>query len=60
MIKELRRRGIVAWAVPIVFYLIAFRNRLLVLLEWGYACMILERGARIISPPEPSGRGICG
>ena len=63
VIKKLRLRGIVAWVVWLIvhiFYLIGFRNRLLVLLEWGYAYLIVERGARIISPPEHSDKGTCG
>jgi len=51
---KLRLRGWLAWLVWLavhIFYLIGFRNRFLVLLEWGWAYLTFERGARIISPP---------
>lgn len=47
-------RGFIAWLAWLtvhIFYLIGFRNRLLVLLEWGWAYLAFQRGARIISPP---------
>jgi NADH dehydrogenase len=37
-------------------YLAGFRNRLSVLLEWGYSFFTYERGARLITahnPPSP-------
>jgi NADH dehydrogenase len=48
----LRLRGWFAWAAWLVihiWYLIGFRNRLLVLFEWGWAYMTFRRGARIIT-----------
>lgn len=54
---RLRLRGWIAWLAWLavhIFYLIGFRNRLLVLLEWGWAYLTFQRGARIISPPAGS------
>lgn len=41
------------WAVVHVFFLIGFRNRLIVLFDWISAYVFKSRGARVISwPPE--------
>lgn len=37
------------WAVVHIFYLIGFRNRLLVMLEWGWQYATWRRGARLIT-----------
>ncbi|HEX5437063.1 MAG TPA: NAD(P)/FAD-dependent oxidoreductase [Gemmatimonadaceae bacterium] len=37
------------WLIVHILYLIGFRNRLSVLVEWAYAYLLHERGARIIS-----------
>ena len=47
----------VAWLAIHIFYLIGFRNRLLVLVSWAWSYITFRRGARIItglpaSPPE--------
>lgn len=51
-IKKLHLSGFLAWmawlAVHIV-YLIGFRNRLLVLLQWAWAYATFQRGARLIT-----------
>jgi NADH:ubiquinone reductase (H+-translocating) len=50
----LRLSGFVAWLAWIfvhVFYLVGFRNRIAVLLEWGYAYLTWQRGARLITGP---------
>jgi NADH dehydrogenase len=60
--------GFFAWLVWIfvhIFFLIGFRNRLLVLFEWAWAYFTYERGARLITgtwvpalqlpPSRPSG-----
>ncbi len=54
----LRFGGFLAWAAWLVvhiFYLIGFRNRLLVLLSWAWSYLTFRRGARIITgvPPAP-------
>jgi NADH dehydrogenase len=59
---RLRLRGTVAWvtwlAVHLVF-LIGFRNRLLVLVEWAWAYLTFNRGVRLITgrPEWPGSRG---
>lgn len=39
----------VLWAFVHIFYLIGFRNRLLVMIEWAWAYIAFERGARLIT-----------
>jgi len=39
----------VAWLAIHIFFLIGFRNRLLVILEWAWAYVTYERGARLIT-----------
>ena len=47
-----------AWAAVHVAYLIEFRNRVFVLLEWFWSYLTYKRGARVIEgihpPQEPS------
>jgi NADH dehydrogenase len=43
----------VIWAVVHIAYLISFRNRLLVLLQWAWAYFTHERGARLITEDQP-------
>jgi NADH dehydrogenase len=38
-----------AWLLVHIFYLIGFRNRVLVLLEWAWAYVTWQRGARLIT-----------
>ena len=40
-----------AWLALHLFFLIGFRNRLLVLVEWAWAYVAYERGARVITQP---------
>jgi NADH dehydrogenase len=61
----LRFGGFPAWLVWLfvhIFFLIGFRNRLLVLMQWAYSFVTLQRGARLITdggaptaalPPAP-------
>ena len=44
-----------AWLFVHLIFLIGFRNRLAVLLQWTYSYFAYKRGARIITnlPPEP-------
>ncbi|MGH2689674.1 MAG: NAD(P)/FAD-dependent oxidoreductase [Actinomycetota bacterium] len=39
----------VAWLVVHIFFLIGFRNRLRVMLEWAYAYITYDRGSRLIT-----------
>jgi NADH dehydrogenase len=44
--------GLLAWLLWLfvhIMYLVGFRNRLSVLLEWGYAYFTFQRGARLIT-----------
>ncbi len=44
--------GFVAWAAWLgihIFFLIGFRNRLLVMLQWAWAYLTYQRGARLIT-----------
>ena len=45
----------VSWLAIHIFYLIGFRNRLLVLASWAWSYLTFRRGARIITgvPPAP-------
>jgi NADH dehydrogenase len=48
---RLRLSGVLAWwfwLTAHLFFLIGFRNRLLVLIEWGWSYFSYQRGARII------------
>jgi NADH:ubiquinone reductase (H+-translocating) len=38
-----------AWLVIHIFYLIGFRNRLLVMTEWAWTYLLFDRGARLIT-----------
>lgn len=44
-----------AWLAVHVFFLIGFRNRVLVILQWAWAYLTYQRGARLITGSE--GRG---
>lgn len=49
--KNMHMTGLVAWlvwALVHVYYLIGFRNRMLVLFEWVWAFVTFQRGARLI------------
>ena len=39
----------VAWLAIHIFFLIGFRNRVLVLLQWAWAYVTWQRGARLIT-----------
>jgi NADH dehydrogenase len=47
----------VAWLAIHIFFLIGFRNRVLVIFQWAYSYVTFRRGARLItgSPPPPLG-----
>jgi NADH dehydrogenase len=69
-IGRLRFGGFIAWLLWIfvhIFFLIGFRNRLIVLIEWAWAYATFQRGARLITEPwrpapaqvpEPVGSGV--
>jgi NADH dehydrogenase len=43
------------WLAAHVFFLIGFRNRLMVLIEWAWAYWTYERGARIVLGRDTDG-----
>ncbi len=50
------RLGWLAWGLVHIYFLIGFRNRLIVALEWLWSYLTYERGARLIldrNPPQP-------
>ncbi len=52
---KLKFSGIVAWwfwLVAHLFFLIGFRNRLVVLMDWAWSYWTYQRNARIISPDQ--------
>jgi NADH:quinone reductase (non-electrogenic) len=57
-IWKLRFGGFLAWLIWIfvhVFFLIGFRNRVMVMLEWAWAYFTYQRGARLITWPWRGG-----
>lgn len=51
-VGKLRMAGFPAWLVWVVvhiYYLIGFRNRVVVLLQWAWAYLTFQRGARLIT-----------
>jgi NADH dehydrogenase len=38
-----------AWLFIHIFFLIGFRNRLIVLIQWAWSYLTFERGARLIT-----------
>jgi NADH:ubiquinone reductase (H+-translocating) len=51
-VGKVQLRGLLAWLAWLVvhiFYLIDFRNRLVVLLDWGWAYFAYRRGSRLIT-----------
>ena len=49
---RIKLSGFIAWAAWLgihVFFLIGFRNRLLVILQWAWAYVTFQRGARLIT-----------
>tara|TARA_R110000868_G_scaffold118569_4_gene314424 strand:+ start:4593 stop:5840 length:1248 start_codon:yes stop_codon:yes gene_type:complete len=43
-----------AWLFVHLYYLIGFRNRFMVFLQWAWSYITFKRGARIITPPRTS------
>lgn len=58
-VNGIRMSGLVAWLAWLgihVFFLIGFRNRLVVLFEWALAYLTYARSARIVLEPELSSK----
>ncbi|HXD07960.1 MAG TPA: NAD(P)/FAD-dependent oxidoreductase [Burkholderiaceae bacterium] len=54
---QLRFSGFAAWVFWLfvhIYFLIGFRNRLLVLADWGWAYFTFQRHARVVADPGPS------
>lgn len=54
-IGKLRFGGVVAWLMWVfihILFLIGFRNRLIVLINWAYAYLTFHRGSRLITHPR--------
>ena len=52
---SLRFSGLLAWLFWLfahIYFLIGFRNRLIVLLDWSWAYFTFERNARVVAEPE--------
>jgi NADH dehydrogenase len=52
-VKGLKFEGFIAWLVWLavhLFWLIGFRNRLLVMINWAWDYFLFERGVRVIEP----------
>lgn len=48
--------GLIAWVIWLavhIFFLIGFRNRVLVMFQWAWAYLTYQPGARLITPQEP-------
>jgi NADH dehydrogenase len=62
-VRGRKMKGLLAWWVWIfvhIWYLIGFRNRVAVLLQWAWAYVTFQRGARLITqdaPEAPAGTG---
>ena len=41
------------WGIVHIFFLIGFRNRVSILIEWIWAYITFQRGARLITGPQP-------
>ena len=59
---SLRFSGLSAWLFWLfahIYFLIGFRNRLVVMVDWAWAYFTYERGARVVAepPPTPERRG---
>ncbi|MBI4404326.1 MAG: NAD(P)/FAD-dependent oxidoreductase [Deltaproteobacteria bacterium] len=57
--KRLKVSGFVAWLVWLavhIYYLIGFRNRLIVIFEWAWAYFTYQRGARLITQTMNKGK----
>ncbi len=51
-IRKMQLSGFVAWVTWLfvhIFYLIGFRSRIVVLIEWAWAYVTFQRGARLIT-----------
>ncbi len=43
--------GWLTWSLAHIYFLIGFRNRFSVALDWTWSCLTFQRGARLITGP---------
>jgi NADH dehydrogenase len=58
-LHAIKASGLIAWLLWIfvhIFYLIGFRNRVLVMIDWAWSYFTFQRGARLITGPWSPGR----
>jgi NADH dehydrogenase len=58
-LKRLRLSGLLAWLAWLfihIYFLIGFRNRLLVLFDWTYSYLTFRRGVRLVTGDTPKQR----
>jgi NADH:quinone reductase (non-electrogenic) len=41
------------WSVAHIYFLIGFRNRIVVAMNWGWNFLTFQRGTRLITGPDP-------
>ena len=49
----------VLWSVAHIYFLIGFRNRFIVALNWAWSYLTFQRGSRLITGLYARSRGIC-
>jgi NADH dehydrogenase len=57
LLGTLRFAGFAAWLFWLfahIYFLIGFRNRLIVMVEWAWAYFTYERSARVVAEPDPA------
>jgi NADH dehydrogenase len=52
--------GWLTWCVAHIYFLIGFRNRFSVALDWAWSYLTFERGARLITGPISEDRALAG
>ena len=55
VLGAIRFSGLAAWLFWLfahIYFLIGFRNRLMVMIEWAWAYFTYERGARVVAEPD--------
>ncbi len=58
VLGALRFNGLAAWLFWLfahIYFLIGFRNRIIVMVEWAWAYFTYERGARVVAEPPSAG-----
>jgi NADH dehydrogenase len=58
-----RLAGVVAWTAWLfvhIFYLIGFRNRAIVMIQWAYSYFTLQRGVRLITEADSASPPLTG